>query len=103
VNFSVVESPLLEAVLGGHLIKIMYWYKSCPFCNQGRLFVFKNLDNNKLYLHCEECERGYEDPAKIESTHSFLTLSENFEAVAATDDDIKNAGWEILELKTLNE
>ena len=71
----------------------MYWYKTCPFCNQGRLFVFNNNKTDKLYLHCEECERGYNDIENIDKEHSFLTLSEDFDAVAATEKDINNAGW----------
>lgn len=66
--------------------------------NQGRLFIFKNLDANKLYLHCEECERGYYDPSQISVENSFLTLQEDFEAVAATSADIKEYGWGELEI-----
>lgn len=76
----------------------LLWYKICPFCNQGRLYIFKNLDANKLYLHCEECERGYYDPSQINVENSFLTLQEDFEAVAATSADIKEYGWGELEI-----
>lgn len=77
----------------------MFWYKICPFCNQGRLFVFKNIDADKLYLHCEECERGYSDIRNIDVDHSFLTLLEDFDAVFANEEDIKNGGWDNLDLK----
>jgi uncharacterized protein (DUF983 family) len=53
------------------LKKDIYWYNVCPFCNQGRLFVFKNLKTNKLYLHCEECERGYYDIYHIDERIAF--------------------------------
>jgi len=81
----------------------LLWYKTCPFCNQGRLFIFKNLDANKLYLHCEECERGYYDPNQISVENSFLTLQEDFEAIAATPEDIKEYGWGKLQISTVYE
>ena len=81
----------------------LFWYKTCPFCNQGRLFVFKNLNISKLYLHCEECERGYYDPSQINIENSFLTLQEDFEAVEATSNDIKEHGWDKLQISTLYE
>ena len=81
----------------------LFWYKQCPFCNQGRLFVFKNLDTNKLYLHCEECERGYNNPNQIAAENSFLTLHEDFKAIAASDNDLKEHDWDSLELKAAYE
>jgi hypothetical protein len=84
-------------------MKKMFWYKTCPFCNQGRLFIFKNLSINKLYLHCEECERGYYDPQQINVENSFLTLQEEFEAVNATYDDLQEHKWETLRINTVNE
>jgi hypothetical protein len=76
----------------------LYWYKTCPFCNQGRLFVFKNLDINKLYFHCEECERGYYNPNLLDKEHAFLTITEDFEAIEATKEDIIDAQWDKLGL-----
>jgi hypothetical protein len=72
----------------------LFWYKTCPFCNQGRLFIFKNLNLNKLYLHCEECERGYYDPDEFNVESSFLTLTEDFDAIEATSQDIKAHNWD---------
>lgn len=72
-----------------------YWLKQCPFCNQGRLFVYKNLNKNVLYLHCEECERGYYDFVNVEKINSFLTLTDDFDATIATAEDIKNFGLDI--------
>lgn len=85
------------------MTRTLLWYKTCPFCNQGRLFVFKNLNINKLYLHCEECERGYYDPNQINIENSFLTLQEDFEAVEATWDDIKEHKWDELQINTVYE
>lgn len=77
-------------------MKTIFWYKTCPFCNQGRLFVFKNLLNNFLYLHCEECESGYPD---LESTdknkNRFLTLLDDFDSISATEIDIRQNKWDV--------
>ena len=74
-------------------MKTLFWYKTCPFCGQGRLFVFKNIDRNKLYLHCEECETGYYDLEKLDKEHSFLTLLEDFKSIEASQDDILKSKW----------
>lgn len=81
----------------------LFWYKTCPCCKQGRLFIFKNLNLNKLYLHCEECERGYYDPNKINIENSFLTLQEEFDAIEATHEDIKHNNWNDLDINVLHE
>ncbi len=85
------------------MIKNLLWYKTCPFCNQGRLFIFKNLHINKLYLHCEECERGYYDPTKLKVENFFLSLQEEFNAIAATLEDIKEHDWDNLHFNIVNE
>ncbi len=85
------------------MIRKLFWYKTCPFCNQGRLFLYKNLNLNKLYFHCEECERGYYDSEKINIENSFLTLIEEFEAIAATDNDIKEHKLDGLQLNFVYE
>jgi hypothetical protein len=84
-------------------MKDLYWYKTCPFCKQGRLFVFKNTTLNKLYLHCEECERGYYNIDDVSSSNSFLTLEENFESTEANLLDIKSNNWEGYELNKVSE
>jgi hypothetical protein len=67
---------------------MLYWLKICPFCNQGRLFIYKNLNQNKLYLHCEECERGYKNLDNVSSETSFLTLLEDFDSIEADLNDL---------------
>lgn len=79
-------------------MKQIFWFKICPLCKQGRLFVFKNLSNGKLYLHCEECEQGYYNPNELNKENAFLTLTENFEATEATAEDIKEFKWDRYDL-----
>lgn len=85
------------------MARIYFWYRICPNCNQGRLFIFKNVNANKLYLHCEECETGYYDPSHLDKEHSFLTLNEDFESVIATMDDVKMYGWGQLQIEMVIE
>lgn len=72
-------------------MKQLFWNKTCPVCNQGRLFLYRNLNDNSLYLHCEECERGFKDLNNVDKNSSFLTITEDFEAVEATFADIVSA------------
>lgn len=83
------------------MMKKMFWYKGCPLCNQGRLFIFKNIDSAKLYLHCEECERGYYNPFDVNVENSFPTLEEDFQAVQATLDDLVKFHWDKLKINTI--
>ncbi|CAM4109286.1 hypothetical protein [Serratia silvae] len=72
----------------------MFFYKECPACHQGRLFIFKDTTNNRLYLHCEECEMGWLTPDDADkNVNNFLTLLADFEAVEATDDDLIRFKW----------
>lgn len=73
----------------------IFFYKECPACHQGRLFVFKDITNNRLYLHCEECEMGWLTPDEVdENASGFLTLLDDFDAIEATSDDLKNFKWD---------
>ncbi|MCB9586705.1 MAG: hypothetical protein H6718_14995 [Polyangiaceae bacterium] len=71
----------------------------CPFCDQGRLFAFREEDSGDIYLHCEECERGYRDPDGLSVEQSFLTLDEPGEARAASRDEVLASRWRSLLLK----
>src|SRR5690606_41127534 len=39
-----------------------YWYRLCPTCDQGRLFVKKRVSDDTLYLLCEECFCVFNSP-----------------------------------------
>lgn len=71
------------------------WCQECPFCEQGRLFAHVDVGRGRLYLHCEECESGYPDPAAAQArTGWFQTAAEEFESRPATREDLRAAGWE---------
>lgn len=84
-------------------MKSYYWYQECPKCHQGRLFIFKDLNRNELYLHCEECETGWRDPNKLDLEHSFLTILEDFEAKEASQEDINQYGWQKFAINKIEE
>ena len=70
-----------------------YHAGNCPFCRQGRLFLFRNGTTEDIYAHCEECEWGYLTPQEVEQTSGFLTLLEDFEADYATLEEISRSVW----------
>jgi hypothetical protein len=39
-----------------------YWYKCCPRCKQGQLFIELNRTTNSLILLCDECYWAFSDP-----------------------------------------
>jgi hypothetical protein len=71
-----------------------FWYHECPFCHQGRLLIAKDVTHDSLYLHCEECERGWRDPEHADDPKaSFLTLNEDFEGSFPDESEIDRMGW----------
>lgn len=70
-----------------------YWHSTCPFCNQGRLILTKDKTNNKIYLHCEECERGWYNIDELKTSKGFLTLTEEFETENPSLEEIERLGW----------
>jgi hypothetical protein len=76
----------------------------CSHCGQGRLFVFKNTSAEQLYLHCAECEYGWDDAERWHDQGSgFLTLTEEFEAVPASWVDIEDQCWQRYASQELHE
>lgn len=71
-----------------------YWYKNCPSCNQGRLILTNDITNERLYLHCEECEMGWLTPSDAdENKNGFLTLLVDFETTNPSLELIERHGW----------
>jgi hypothetical protein len=81
-----------------------YWLRVCPFCEQGRLFVFLDTDQDTLYLHCEECESGWRRPEDVDHPdRRFLTLDEDFDARLPTHEEIVARGWAAYPLHEIEE
>jgi hypothetical protein len=71
-----------------------YWYRTCPACGQGRLFITEDITNGRLYLHCEDCEMGWLRPEdSSDPSKGFLTLNENFETTMPSRERIHELGW----------
>ena len=72
-----------------------YWYDECVNCHQGRLILIEDTTNGRMYLHCEECERGWLTPEEVsDNSRGFLTLEEDFETENPNWKTIKQYGWE---------
>ena len=57
--------------------------------------IQEDVTNGRLYLHCEECEMGWLDPAQIKDVaKGFLTLHADFESRNSTRDTLTLFGWE---------
>jgi hypothetical protein len=82
-----------------------YWLTTCKnCCNQGLLFIMKNLSTQKLYLHCGECEWGWHDPETVDDQNAkFLTLEQDFEADFATLIEIAKEGWSKYKMNLIEE
>jgi hypothetical protein len=71
-----------------------YWYKECPNCHQGRLILTEDITNKRIYLHCEECERGWLNPNEIDDlSKSFLTINIDYETENPNIKKIEDYGW----------
>lgn len=53
----------------------------------------KNTTSDKLYLHCEECEMGWDRPDHVEVTSGYLTIEMDFESAPPGMDEIVRAGF----------
>ena len=75
-----------------------YWFKNCPECNQGRLFVMKAVDNG-FFLLCEECESAWKTPEDTNDLRKNFSVSGlRFAYASAVEIDV--TGWS---LKGMNE
>ena len=85
-------------------MKELFWLdKNCPVCEQGRLFVIEDKTNQRLYLHCEECEYAWLNPEEVTSDKSFLAINPDFETRTPSRDAIQKFGWTKYNLKTIKE
>ena len=69
-----------------------YWYRVCPVCGEGQLFVRKANDGGRLYLLCEECFCAYSTPADATSADKALEGMETTGGFASAE-DIARGGW----------
>ena len=68
------------------------WFKNCPLCGQGRLFVMRACGTGNLYLHCEQREMAWADPARLgDLTQGELGI--DLDGEYASDREIEEEGW----------
>jgi hypothetical protein len=80
-----------------------YWAEICPVCKEGQLVFQRNITNNRIYVHCGECEMGWAAPKDLLSEgKGFLVLLEDFEALDPSLDEIKISIWGTSNIKKLS-
>lgn len=70
-----------------------YWFKNCRRCQQGRLFVMRLCGTGNLYLHCEECEWAWADPALADDP-ARGELGIDLDGEYASESEIERQGWQ---------
>jgi hypothetical protein len=68
-----------------------YWYRNCPICEQGRLFVEIQDDSKKAFLTCEECYSSWDAPQEVGVKKSYLAL--DIGSHRANDSEFEKTGW----------
>jgi transcription elongation factor Elf1 len=68
------------------------WYKTCPRCNQGRLFIMQLNESKDLCLHCEECEWNWLDPKRVTEIDAG-SLGIDYDIDSASLAVIEAEGW----------
>lgn len=74
----------------------IYHIGSCPICHEyGQLEIYKNLNNNKLFIICEECLAEWSSPQDIiNGVKGKRQSRNNGKVIVATIDEIKDLGWD---------
>ena len=71
---------------------LVYWYKDCPSCHQGRNFVQKSTNGNGLFLECEECSLSWRTPWGLDNQMNWFR-NDVGPYEYASKKDIEDAGW----------
>jgi hypothetical protein len=72
-----------------------YWYRLCPVCEQGRLFIYRDKTHDSLFLMCEECNRMWRDPVQVgEAGTGYHPEKGDFVAELPSKAQITAAGWD---------
>lgn len=56
------------------------------------MFIVEDLSRRTLYLHCEECECGFNDPLTL--SDGFLTLNFDYPCAFADRQTIEKYNWQ---------
>lgn len=73
-----------------------YWNGTCPICEQGNLVIERDTTNNRLVLHCDECEWVFLNDEQIaRRSGAFNSLVADVDLQPVSDiEEIRAAGWE---------
>lgn len=64
----------------------------CPICRSGWIIIAKEIETEKLFLYCKECESEWDNPLalikRLTPTHEKYSLAES-----ATFEEIRQIIW----------
>ena len=69
-----------------------YWYKGCPRCKQGQLFIELNRTSNDLTLVCDECYWAFTDPDTCDDVDNG-SCGALWDVIEPTLEEINVRGW----------
>jgi hypothetical protein len=69
-----------------------YWYKSCPRCKQGQLFIEFSPTSSSLFLLCDECYWAFSDPSTCDDVNDGY-FGFDTECKEPTLAEINAGGW----------
>lgn len=75
------------------------WFRNCPRCQQGRLFVMRSREQGAFYLHCEECEWAWDDPLSA-GDPARGTLGIDRDDDPASVEDLAGTAWRAFACRT---
>ncbi|WP_338849512.1 hypothetical protein V8J88_10805 [Massilia sp. W12] len=70
-----------------------YWFCPCIACDgQGRLVIQRDIKTGRLFLHCDECLRSWDNPRDVNDRKKcHPDLRENYEEIDLPE--IQRMGW----------
>jgi hypothetical protein len=69
-----------------------YWYRACPRCKQGQLFIELNRSSNSLILICDECYWAFSDPDSCDDVDNG-DFGMDLHVVEPSLEEINVRGW----------
>lgn len=73
----------------------MFWFRTCPVCDQGLLFIEEDIARQELVFHCDECEWVFRNAGEVESRRpSFLSEITDVDLRRADFATIQRYGWQ---------
>lgn len=73
----------------------MFNIGKCRVCNQGLLEIVKDVEKNKIYICCDECEAEWDDPRDA-LVNENGTRGKFGKIVYPNQDEINKMNWDVM-------